>query len=94
MVFQTTIDTTYAYESGWGFIYDPNGIKLDSIDFGEDVILNNNYKQHIHQLQNYVTPYGIGLDLGPQGFRWVYDVTDYTPLFKDTLKLELGTNKN
>ena len=29
-----------------GVYYDPNGIKLDSIDFGEDVIPNNNY-QHI-----------------------------------------------
>ena len=90
---KTIIDTTYAYESGWGFVYDPNGIKLDSVDFGEDVILNNNYRQHIHQLQNYVTPYGIGLDLGPQGFRWVYDVTDYTPLFKDTLEIRAGNQQ-
>lgn len=29
------------------------------------------------EIGRYITPYGIGFDLGPQGFRWIYDVTDY-----------------
>ena len=29
------------------------------------------------QIQNFVTPYGIGLNLGSDGFTWIYDVTDY-----------------
>lgn len=29
------------------------------------------------EIGRYITPYGIGFDLGPQGFAWIYDVTDY-----------------
>jgi len=87
------IDTLYAYESGWGFTYNSVGTKIDSIDFGIDHQLMNHYKQDIHQIQNYVTPYGIGLSLGSSGFRWVYDVTDYLPLFKDTLEISAGNQQ-
>ena len=84
---KTLLDTIYGYESGWGYEYNSLGMVVDSTDFGSNVELTNQYKEEIHQLQNYVTPYGIGLDLGPQGFRWVYDVTDYSPLFVDTLEI-------
>ena len=87
------VDTLYGYESGWGFTYNSVGTKIDSIDFGIDHQLTNHYKQDIHQIQNYVTPYGIGLSLGSSGFRWVYDVTDYLPLFKDTLEISAGNQQ-
>ena len=87
------VDTIYGYESGWGYTFGFSGAKLDSIDFGIDNQINNHYKQDIHQIQNYVTSYGIGLDLGPFGFRWVYDVTDYLPLFKDTLEISAGNQQ-
>lgn len=29
------------------------------------------------EIGRYITPYGIGFDLGSQGFTWIYDVTDY-----------------
>lgn len=29
------------------------------------------------EIGRYITPYGIGFTLGPQGFTWIYDVTDY-----------------
>jgi len=87
------VDTIYAYESGWGFTYDLAGEKVDSLNFGIDNQLTNTYKQDIHQIQNYVTPYGIGLDLGPFGFRWAYDVTDYLPLFNDTLEISAGNQQ-
>ena len=90
---KTMVDTIYGYESGWGYTFDPSGNKIDSLDFGTDHQLNNQYKQDIHQIQNYVTPYGIGLSLGPFGFRWVYDVTDYLPLFKDTLEISAGNQQ-
>ena len=90
---KNVIDTIYAYESGWGFTFNENGSKIDSINFGIDNQLTNHYQQDIHQIQNYVTPYGIGLDLGPNGFRWVYDVTDYLPLFKDTLEISAGNQQ-
>ena len=87
------VDTLYGYESGWGFTYNSVGTKIDSIDFGIDHQLTNHYKQDIHQIQNYVTPYGIGLSLGSSGFRWVYDVTDYLSLFKDTLEISAGNQQ-
>jgi hypothetical protein len=32
---------------------------------------------HDVEIARYITPYGIQFDLGPQGFTWIYDVTDY-----------------
>jgi hypothetical protein len=29
------------------------------------------------EIGRYITPYGIQFDLGPNGFTWIYDVTDY-----------------
>jgi hypothetical protein len=90
---KTLVDTIYGHESGWGYTFSPGGNKIDSLDFGIDHQLNNQYKEDIHQIQNYVTPYGIGLSLGQFGFRWVYDVTDYLPLFKDTLEISAGNQQ-
>jgi hypothetical protein len=87
------MDTIYGYESGWGYTYDHFGRIIDSLDFGVSQQINNPYKQDIHQIQNYVTPYGIGLSLGQSGFRWVYDVTDYLPLFKDTIEISAGNQQ-
>ena len=87
------IDTIYGFESGWGYTYNHLGLKIDSLDFGVNQQINNPYKQDIHQIQNYVTPYGIGLSLGQSGFRWVYDVTDYLPLFNDTIEISAGNQQ-
>jgi hypothetical protein len=32
---------------------------------------------HDVEVARYITPYGIQFDLGPNGFTWIYDVTDY-----------------
>ncbi|MCB0400535.1 MAG: T9SS type A sorting domain-containing protein [Flavobacteriales bacterium] len=87
------IDTTYGWESGWVYTYDQYGNKVDSTYINYDNQLVNQYNQTTFQLQNYVTPYGIGLSLGPDGFRWVYDVTDYAPLFHDTVELSAGNQQ-
>lgn len=39
------------------------------------------------EIARYITPYGIGFDLGPNGFYWIYDVTDYQQYLKDTVDL-------
>ncbi len=58
----------------------------DTTFFTEDYLFSNNDLTYYGdafevintiQLQNYVTPYGINLSLGADGFTWVYDVTDY-----------------
>ncbi|MBN1448804.1 MAG: T9SS type A sorting domain-containing protein [Bacteroidetes bacterium] len=42
-----------------------------------------------YELGRYITPYGIGLDLG-EGWTWVYDVTDFAPLLADSVHLTAG----
>ncbi len=90
----TNIDTIYAWEGNvWTYTYDHNGNAIDSVFHGFDVELVNELDEQLHQIQNYVTPYGIGLDLGPNGFRWVYDVTDYLPILHDTLEFRAGNQQ-
>jgi len=42
-----------------------------------------------HELARYITPYGIGLDLG-DGFTWTFDLSDYRPLLHDSVHLNAG----
>lgn len=42
-----------------------------------------------YELARYITPYGIGLDLG-EGFTWTYDVSDYRPILHDSVHLAAG----
>ncbi len=46
-----------------------------------------------YEIGRYITPYGIGLTLGPDGFTWVYDVTDYAHLFQDSVDLHNGNQQ-
>lgn len=39
------------------------------------------------EIARYITPYGIQFDLGPNGFAWIYDVTDYQDYLRDTVDL-------
>lgn len=89
----TEIDTTFGWESGWVYTYDQYGNVTDSSFINYNGQFFNSYTQTTFQLQNYVTPYGIGLNLGPNGFRWVYDVTDYAPLFHDTVEISAGNQQ-
>ena len=42
------------------------------------------------ELGRFITPYGINLTLGPDGWTWIFDVTDYLPLLRDSVELEAG----
>jgi hypothetical protein len=46
-----------------------------------------------YELGRFITPYGIGLDLGPEGFTWVYDVTDFRPLLEGAKRITAGNNQ-
>ena len=41
------------------------------------------------ELGRYITPYGIGIDLG-EGWTWIFDVTDYLPVLKGEKRLTAG----
>ena len=96
------VDTIiYAYQPGYYYTYDTAGVKIDSTLYNyTDYFLNpkidNFYFSepypvtHPYEIGRFITPYGIGLDLGPNGFTWVYDVTDYEPLLHDTVQISAG----
>ncbi|MEM6265023.1 MAG: LamG-like jellyroll fold domain-containing protein, partial [Bacteroidota bacterium] len=46
-----------------------------------------------YEIARYITPYGINLDLGPEGTTWIFDVTDYAPLLHDFVYLQAGNNQ-
>jgi hypothetical protein len=78
------------YPTGYSYTYNYLGNKTaDSVLIAADVtILNDSifYYQAPFEIINefeigrFITPYGIGFDLGPDGFTWVYEVTDYQKL--------------
>ena len=45
------------------------------------------------EIGRYITPYGIGLSLGPNGFTWWYDVTDYVQYLRDTVDFQAGNTQ-
>jgi hypothetical protein len=76
----------HAYPPGYSYTYDFLGNKLDSTLFSADVTITNDsisYYEEAYEIIDpfeigrFITPYGIGFDLGPNGFTYVYDVTDY-----------------
>lgn len=77
------------WQAGFSYDYDEDGNKMDSTAVTADgtVQLDNDlpyYRRFPSSLEimSFVTPYGIGLDLGQNGKTWVFDVTDFTPILK------------
>ncbi|MFA6235008.1 MAG: LamG-like jellyroll fold domain-containing protein, partial [Bacteroidota bacterium] len=91
-------DTIYVWPTYATYTFGANGEVLDTTFVPADVWLhreNHFYYQNPYELVNpyelgrYITPYGIGLDMG-EGWTWVYDVTDFLPLLKDSVHLSAG----
>lgn len=89
----------YFYPAKWIYIYDQLGLIIDSL-FNQPTGFIVNQKidyysepyevKNITEIGRFITPYGINLDLGPNGFQWVYDVTDYEPLLHDSVEFSAG----
>jgi len=95
-------DIDYVWEPGTFYTYDKNGNKIDSVSFpATDILLQdtlsyygNPYeKTQPYEIGRYITPYGKGLDLGQDGFTWIYDVTDYRPLLTGDVDFEAGNQQ-
>lgn len=91
-------DTLYVWPTYATYTFDGSGGIIDSVRVPADGVLHRAdhfYYQNPfeilrrYELGRYITPYGIGLDLG-EGWTWVYDVTDFLPLLKDTVHLTAG----
>ncbi len=39
------------------------------------------------EIMSFVTPYGINLDLGPEGKMWSFDLTDFSPILRGTKRM-------
>ena len=88
-----------AWSEGYYYTYDINGKAIDSVfKAANEIIINDsiNYTtapskvmQDI-EIGRFITPYGKGLDLGPDGFTWLYDVTDYANYLKGDVELSAG----
>ena len=89
------LDTQYVYPAGDRPVFDESGLEIDAIEVPSDGIitiqtLTYYIKQQARfELLSLVTPYGIGLDLGPEGKTFTFDVTDFAPILKGKKRLSV-----
>ena len=93
-------DTTLIWQANiLSYTYDrKTGAILYSSNINPDVTLNQGTKEWYSpevtfELARFITPYGIRLDLGPDGFTWFYDVTDYRHLLTDSADISAGNQQ-
>lgn len=95
------VDTVFSWAGGYSHTYAPDGSVLDSAQVQSTLDLNDTLDYYgvpfevvnDWEIGRYITPYGIGLSLGPQGFRWTFDVTDYQWLLHDSVELSAGNQQ-
>lgn len=82
--------------SGSERTFDPLGNEISSAPFVGTEQINKStityYKAPFEvvndvEIGRFITPYGINFDLGPNGFTWIYDVTDYQDYFLGSVDL-------
>jgi hypothetical protein len=80
------VNTFIGAQAGSNNSYDLNGLLLNSTPILTTQTIQNQSQSvynppyeiiHDVEIARYITPYGIQFDLGPNGFTWIYDVTDY-----------------
>ncbi|MBI1835730.1 MAG: T9SS type A sorting domain-containing protein [Flavobacteriia bacterium] len=90
------VNTTVAYPGGTSHVYDYLGAEISSLpEVTTEMITNDSiyyYKEPVEKINNieisrYITPYGISFDLGPNGFSWIAEVTDYQKYLKNSVDL-------
>jgi hypothetical protein len=82
------------------YIYNVDGDVIETIAFdGDEVSYTNDTLNYFsvpfevvdrYEIGRYITPYGIGLTLGADGWTWIFDVTDYEPFLHGMVELEAG----
>ncbi len=92
-------DLLYVWEEGYSYLFDVDGNAIDSTLNTAQNTINQIITQYYSEpfevidrfeLGRYITPYGINLDLGEDGFTWVYDVSDYAPVLKGDKRITAG----
>lgn len=94
-------DTIQSYYGGYHYVYE-EGVIVDSLFYDYDSVMHKVMQPYYgepfeilerYEIGRFITPYGIGLSLGPQGFMWVFDVTDYAPMLKGAVDLSAGNQQ-
>jgi hypothetical protein len=94
-------DTLLAWP-GFNYLGNSLGIIIDSIAAEEtDTLLRRTWAFYSEpfeiiepfEIARFITPYGKRLDLGLNGFTWVYDVTDYEPLLHGLVDLQAANGQ-
>jgi len=76
-------------------IEDATGTVLEQSEITPDGVLDIQEMEYYqrwpakYEIMSFVTPYGVRLDLGPEGKTWTFDVTDFLPIFKDTKRMTI-----
>ena len=90
------VSENYYWESGdYERYYAENGTVYDSVLITTDGSITPSelvyYKRFPakYEIMSFVTPYGLGLDLGPEGKTWTFDVTDYTTLLNGNKRMTI-----
>jgi len=92
------LDTQYVYPAGDRPVFDESGTQIGSLHADVDATIDIQTLQYYakrdarFELLSLVTPYGIGLDLGPAGKTFTFDVTDFGPVLrgKRWMSVEFG----
>jgi hypothetical protein len=95
------LDTLHGWEGGNATTYAPDGTVLNTEAVDGPYTVNHELDYFgvpfevlkDHEIGRYITPYGINLSLGPNGFTWVYDVTDYQHLLHDSVDISAGNQQ-
>lgn len=84
-VWHATPENIYDGETG-GVISTVNVSAENSTDPVVNLEYYKRYPAKI-EIMSFVTPYGVNLDLGPEGKTWTFDMTDYLPIFTGTKRM-------
>jgi hypothetical protein len=92
-------DTQLVWIPQYQNVYDAEGNVIDSAFYAADTtihLVKTPYNSGAipvlrrWEIGRYITPYGIGLSLGTNGWTWTYDVSDYETLLHDSVFLTAG----
>ncbi len=96
------VDYLYGWAAGESYLYDDMGNVLETYIITPDTELDNYELSYFsepfeivdrYEIGRFITPYGIGLSLGAQGTTWIYDVTDYAFLLRDSVDFAAGNQQ-
>lgn len=87
------VDTLNVWDASYEYTYSEAGVKIDStpITSTNSITIGSldyyaKYPMDF-EIMSFVTPYGVGLDLGIEGKTWEFDVSDFEPILHGSKRL-------